>query len=178
MRIASGSGASRPAGTSPALVALVDDPELEGADGVTGPSSAVSAAVLFYPVTDVETLPPFHDAFPPEWIEELERAGGGAPVGADRRAARGFAVPARRRAASCHPCTMSRRRRRRSCSCTARPTASCRSGRASSCTAPSPTPDVEVELVRVPGADHVFLGTDPLPQLARAVEFLRARLSA
>jgi acetyl esterase/lipase len=70
-----------------ALVALVDDPELEGGDGVTGPSSAVSAAVLFYPVTDVD-------------------------------------------------------------------------------------------LVRVPGADHVFLGTDPLPQLARAVEFLRARLSA
>ena len=37
---------------------------------------------------------------------------------------------------------------------------------------------VDVELVRVPGADHVFLGADPVPQLDRAVEFLRARLTA
>ena len=33
-----------------------------------------------------------------------------------------------------------------------------------------------VEFVRVPGADHVFVGTDPTPQFARAVEFLKAHL--
>ena len=40
-----------------ALVGLIDDPAFEGADGVVGPSSAVSAVVDFYGVSDVDTLP-------------------------------------------------------------------------------------------------------------------------
>jgi dipeptidyl aminopeptidase/acylaminoacyl peptidase len=34
----------------------------------------------------------------------------------------------------------------------------------------------EVTLVTVPGADHVFAGTDPRPQAERAVRFLREQL--
>jgi dipeptidyl aminopeptidase/acylaminoacyl peptidase len=34
----------------------------------------------------------------------------------------------------------------------------------------------EAELIAVPGADHVFLGTDPLAQIARGTAFLRERL--
>ena len=37
---------------------------------------------------------------------------------------------------------------------------------------------VDAELVRVPGADHVFLGADPVPLLEQAVAFLHARLTA
>jgi dipeptidyl aminopeptidase/acylaminoacyl peptidase len=37
---------------------------------------------------------------------------------------------------------------------------------------------VESELVRVPGADHVFLGTDPVPQIERGVAYLVGKLTA
>jgi len=37
---------------------------------------------------------------------------------------------------------------------------------------------VEAELVAVPGADHVFVGTDPVPQIQRGAAFLQARLVA
>ena len=36
----------------------------------------------------------------------------------------------------------------------------------------------EADLVRVAGADHVFLGTDPVPQLDRAVAYLHEKLTA
>lgn len=45
-----------------ALVALVNDPELEGNVGATDVPSHVSAAVCFYPITDAATMPPFSDA--------------------------------------------------------------------------------------------------------------------
>ena len=38
--------------------------------------------------------------------------------------------------------------------------------------------NVESELVRVPGADHVFLGTDPVPQLDRARRLPREKLTS
>jgi len=44
-----------------ALVALVNDPDLEGDIGATGVSSDVRAAVCFYPITNAATLPPTSD---------------------------------------------------------------------------------------------------------------------
>jgi acetyl esterase/lipase len=45
-----------------ALLALVNNPELEGDIGATGVPSHVSAAVCFYPITDAATMPSFSES--------------------------------------------------------------------------------------------------------------------
>lgn len=156
-----------------ALLALVTDPEFEGTDGITGPSSAVSAVVDFYGVSDVDALPPFRDSFPPAWIEELERAGKGAPAEPiDVLLERSTLEDARRAVSPVTHVTA------------AAPPFLLIHGEADGLV---PIGQSELlhdallaagassRLVRVPGADHVFLGTDPLPQIAAGVEFLKER---
>ena len=154
-----------------ALVALIDDPALEGAEGVTGPSSAVSAVVDFYGVSDVDRLPAFADSFPPEWREELERAGQGAPPEPIDVLLASTTLPDARRAVS--PVTHVT---------AAAPPFLLVHGEADGLVPINQSEllheallaaGVSSEFIRVPGADHVFLGTDPLPQIARGVDFLK-----
>lgn len=161
-----------------ALLALVDDPTLEGGEGVTGPSSSVSAIVDFYGVSDVDTLPAFGDNFPPSWREELKRQGKGAPEEPidvllanspyPRDEARRLVSPVNHVTAAAPPFLLIH-------------------GEADGLVpiqqsealfAALQNAGVESELVRVPGADHVFLGTDVTPQIERAIAFLRRQLTA
>lgn len=160
------------------LLALVSDPTLEGTDGVVGPSSAVAAAVSFYGVADVATMPPLLDSFPADWAEELKRAGGDLPPEPievllasspfSRDEAGRLVSPVHHVAAGAPPFLLIH-------------------GDADGLVPLAQSEQffsaltavgADVELVRVPGADHVFLGTDPLPQFARAIAFLRDRLTA
>jgi acetyl esterase/lipase len=161
-----------------ALLALVDDPAFEGREGVTGPSSAVSAVVDYYGVSDAETLPPFAANFPPTWLAELERQGKGAPpepldvllefAPYSREEGRRLLSPVSHVRPDAPPFLLIH-------------------GEADGLVpiqqsevlfAALRDAGVDAELVRVPGADHVFLGIDVTPQLERAIVFLRAHLGA
>ncbi len=153
-----------------ALIALVSDPELEGREGVVGPSSAVSAVVDFYGVSDVDSLPPFLDSFPPEWVDELERAGQGMPPEPIDVLLQNTTLPDARAAVS--PVTHVT---------AAAPAFLLVHGEADGLVPLSQSEKLHAaltsagassEFVRVQGADHVFLGTDPVPQITRGVEFL------
>jgi acetyl esterase/lipase len=161
-----------------ALLALVDDPELEGIDGVTGPSSAVSAVVDYYGVSDVETLPPFGANFPPAWLEELKRQGKGAPPEPidvllefspyTREEGRRLVSPVSHVRADAPPFLLIH----------GEADGLVPIGQSEALLAALEGAGVEAELVRVPGADHVFLGTDAAPQHERAIAFLRRHLDA
>ena len=161
-----------------ALLALIDDPELEGADGVVGPRSSVAAVVDFYGVADVDTMPSFLASAPPEWVEELQRAGGDAPAEPidvllarapfSREEARRLVSPITHVTADAPPFLW----------CTARTDGLVPIGQSEQLLAALQAAGVDAELVRVPGADHVFLGADPVPLLEQAVAFLHARLTA
>ncbi|BDV31899.1 alpha/beta hydrolase [Microbacterium terricola] len=161
-----------------ALLALVDDPALEGADGVTGESSAVDAAVVFYGVADVDSMPSFLDSMPAEWIENLQAQDTGAGVEPidvllaaspyEREEARRLVSPIHHVRADAPPFLLVH-------------------GEADGLVPVSQSEMLHAalqdaggaaELVTVAGADHVFLGTDPLPQIERAVDYLAAALDA
>ncbi|GAA1960216.1 hypothetical protein GCM10009776_23480 [Microbacterium deminutum] len=159
-----------------ALVALIDDPELEGADGVVGPASSVSVVVDFYGVADVDILPSFFDAMPQEWIEELRAKGDpGAAEPIDvllaasplpRDEARRLVSPVTHVTADAPPFLLIH----------GEDDALVPIGQSEQLLTALEAAGAEVELVRVPGADHVFLGTDPMPQIERAVAYLRDKL--
>lgn len=154
-----------------ALLALVTDPELEGREGIVGPSSAVSAVVDFYGVSDVNTLPPFLDSFPPAWVEELERAGQGMPpepidvlvANSPMPDARREVSPIAHVTAAAPPFLLIH----------GEADGLVPIGQSEQLHATLLAAGVSSRFIRVPGADHVFLGTDPLPQIAAGVEFLK-----
>jgi acetyl esterase/lipase len=160
-----------------ALVALIRDPALEGTDGATGQDSSVQAVVDFYGVADVDTMPDFMESFPPEWVEELMRAGGGLPPAPidvllqnspyPRDEARRLVSPVTHVTADAPPFLLIHGE-----ADTTVPIAQSEQLHAALQAA-----GAESEFVRVPGADHVFLGTDPLPQFDRAVRFLVRHLA-
>ncbi|MEN2739973.1 alpha/beta hydrolase [Microbacterium sp. X-17] len=156
-----------------ALLATVRAPELEGVEGVVGPSSAVSAAVSFYGVADVDTMPSFLETMPQEWIDELRRAGGDAPpepidvllaeTPFPRETARRLVSPVHHVDSNTPPFLLVH-------------------GVEDGLVPISQSEEfvtalhaagVEAELVRVPGADHTFVGVDPAPLILRAVDFLQ-----
>lgn len=161
-----------------ALVALIDDPAFEGTEGVIGESSAVSAVVDFYGVADADTMPDFSASMPQEWIDNLEAKRGGASAGpidvllADSPyppgEARRLVSPVHHVRADAPPFLLVH-------------------GEADGLVPLSQSEQLHAalqaagaqsELVGVPGADHVFLGTDPLPQIARGAAFLKSELTA
>lgn len=159
-----------------ALAALIDDPELEGDVGLTGPPSSVAAAVCFYPVTDVEALPPMSDALPPDVKAAILASGATLPPEPvdvllehspyPRDTARTLLSPITHVTAGAPPFLLIHGE-----ADTLVPVdQSIRLAKALT------DVGVDVTLVTVPGADHVFAGTDPRPQADRAVEFLRAQL--
>lgn len=156
-----------------ALLATVHAPELEGVEGVVGPSSAVSAAVSFYGVADVDTMPSFLDTMPQEWIAELRRAGGDAPPEPidvllatspyPRDTARRLVSPVHHVDSKTPPFLLVH-------------------GEEDGLVPISQSEEfvtaleqagVEAELVRVPGADHTFAGAEPEPLILRAIDFLK-----
>jgi acetyl esterase/lipase len=161
-----------------ALVALVDDPDLEGSVGLTGPSSRIAAAVCFYPVTDVDGLPPMSDSLPPGVKEAILAAGGDLPPEPvdiltehspyPREHARRLLSPIHHVAADAPPFLLIHGEADKLVPMdqSERLAAALREAGA------------DVTLVTVPGADHVFAGTDPRPQADAAIAFLADRLSA
>jgi acetyl esterase/lipase len=160
-----------------ALLALTGDtPEYEGEDGVTGPASSVKAVVDFYGVSNLATMPSLMESFPPEWIEELERSAGGLPPDPMAILLGGSPFPEDERQAAASPITHVS---------SAAPPFLLVHGEADTVVPFGQSVElqdalvaagVSVELVPVPGADHVFLGADPVPLLARAVTFFSERL--
>jgi len=159
-----------------ALLALVDDPALEGTDGVTGESSQLAAGVIFYGVADVDTMPKLADSMPAEWVANLEAQDTGAgaePIeillaGApwpDAEARRQVS-PARHARADAPPLLLVH----------GEADGLVPYAQSVQLAAALREAGAEVELVPVPGADHVFLGTDPVPQLDRGVAYLAERL--
>ncbi len=160
-----------------ALVALVTDPALEGDVGLVGPSSRVDAAVCFYPVTDVESLPPMSAALPAKVREAILASG--APLPPEpvdvllefspypRAEARRLLSPVSHVSADAPPFLLVHGE--------ADGLVPVEQSRALA----SALEDagVDITLVTVPGADHVFAGTDPRPQAERAVDFLRRHWS-
>lgn len=161
-----------------ALLALIDDPAFEGTEGVLGESSGVQAVVDFYGVSDVATLPSFFRSMPKEWIENLKAKGDpGAEEPIDVLLAGSPYPPedGRRLVSPVHHVTAD-----------APPFLLVHGeldglvpiGQSEQLAAALEEAGAEVEMVRVSNADHVFLGTDPVPQLELAAAFLRARLTA
>ena len=158
------------------LLALVTDPALHGTDGVTGEAVTIRAAVSYYGVADVDTMPGFLENMPQEWVDELIRASGGLPpepldvlLGDSpypRAEANRLASPVHHVRADAPPFLLIH-----GDADTAVPFEQSVALQAALAAA-----GADAELVRVEGADHVFLGTDPQPQFARAVEFLKAQL--
>jgi len=158
-----------------ALVALIDDPEWEGTVGLTGPSSRVSAAVCFYPVTDAETLPPMIDRLPPEVKKAMLDSGAPQPPEPldvliehslyPRAEARRLLSPVNHVTKDAPPFLLVHG----DADLLVPVDQSQRFERALA------DAGVDVTLVTVPGADHVFAGTDPRPQAELAVAFLRER---
>lgn len=155
-----------------ALLALANAPELEGSEGITDHSSAVDAAVVFYGVADVDTLPSFLESMPPEWADDLREKGdaeaaepidvllAGSPF--PRQEARRLVSPVHHVRADAPPCLLVH-------------------GDSDALVPFSQSEQLrdalravgaQVELVTVPGADHVFLGADPMPQIRRGAAFL------
>jgi acetyl esterase/lipase len=158
------------------LLALVTDPELHGTDGVAGDPVPIRAAVSYYGVSNVDAMPSFLESAPKEWVDELIRAAGGKsaePLDVlledspyPRAEANRLASPVHHVRADAPPFLLIH-----GDADTVVPIAQGEMFHDALVAV-----GAEVEFVRVPGADHVFVGTDPTPQFARAVEFLKAHL--
>ncbi|GAA0994128.1 alpha/beta hydrolase [Subtercola frigoramans] len=159
-----------------ALVALVDDPILEGSVGVAEGSSRVSAAVCFYPVTDVESLPPMISALPEHVRQMLTTSGVPLPPEPvdvliehspySPEEARRILSPVSHVGAGAPPFLLIHGDADRLVPV----------GQSIRLNDLLAAAGADVTLVTVPGADHVFAGTDPRPQAETAVTFLAARL--
>lgn len=159
-----------------ALLALVSDAELRGDRGERVPVPAIRAAVSFYGVADVTTMPALRETMPREWFDDIAVALGGRweePLDILLAESPMSRVDADRLSS---PVTHVRRNA---------PPFLLVHGEddllvsieqseqlASALTATGAT----VELVRVAGADHGFVGVDPLPLIDHAVAFLRSHL--
>ena len=160
-----------------ALVGLINDPAFEGIEGVTGESSAVSAVVDFYGVSDADTMPAFRDSMPQEWIDNLESKGEGVPAEpidiliADSpysaEEARRLVSPVNHARADAPPFLLVHGEQ----------DGLVPFSQSVQLHAALQAAGAESELVGVPGGDHVFLGADPMPPIARAVAYFADKLA-
>lgn len=161
-----------------ALTGLIIDPDLEGRVGLTGPASDVTAVVCFYPVTDVDALPPMSDQLPPEVRDALLAETGSLPpepvdVLLEHSAyppaeARRLLSPVSHVRGDAPPFLLVHGDADRLVPI----------DQSVRFAAALEAAGAVVEFDTVSGADHVFAGVDPLPQIARAIEFLRGHLRA
>jgi acetyl esterase/lipase len=160
-----------------ALVGLVSDPELEGEDGVLGTSSAVSAVVDFYGIANTSTMPDFLSSADPSWVAELQRVSRGrrpeplevlvhdSPY--EREEALRLLSPIQHVSAAAPPFLLVHGELDSAVPIT----------QSEELAAVLREAGVDTEFIRVAGAEHVFIGTDPAPQLTRAVAFLVEKLA-
>lgn len=158
------------------LLALITDPELQGTSGAPVPPPTLRAAVTFYGIADVDAMPSMFATMPPEWVAELTAAAGGAPAEPldvllnggpwPRAEANRLASPIHHVHADAPPILLVHGENDGLV-----PFAQSVAFEKALREAGAP-----VELIAVPGADHVFLGTDPLPPIAVAVAFLVTHL--
>ncbi|MCA0218459.1 MAG: alpha/beta hydrolase [Actinobacteria bacterium] len=158
------------------LLALVTDPQLQGTEGAPVATPRIRAAVSFYGIADVDRMPSMFATMPPEWVEELTRAAGGKPAEPldvflndspwPRAQANRLASPIHHVHPDAPPFLLIH-------------------GEADGLVPFEQSvmlegalrqAGVSVELIAVPGADHVFLGADPLVPIAKAVAFLGSHL--
>jgi acetyl esterase/lipase len=157
-----------------ALLGLVyDDPALEGDNGFTDASSAVAAVIDFYGVSDVETMPKFGEAFPPEYRAMLPDVGpdapdplktllGGSPLVEER--GRRVASPVHYAHADAPPFLLVH----------GDADFIVPAAQSQQLAAALDAHGAANELVLLPGINHVFWGGHPLPEINRGVEFLRS----
>lgn len=152
-----------------AMVALTgDEPALEGAVGLQGPSSAVQAAAILYGVADFAALLASHALLPGQIPDEPEsRFLGATPEQAPGRFL--DASPVSHATSSAPPVLLV------SGDCDATVPLD-QSERLRDALLAAGAHDVVLEVV--PGADHCFVGVDPVPPLTTAVDFLATRLHA
>lgn len=159
-----------------ALLGLVSgDDELEGAVGVVGESSEVTAVVDFYGISDVARVPRFGETFPPEVRAMLAQP---SPMAADIMATLLHDSPLAgdRRARAASPVSHAR--------VDAPPFLLVHGD--SDLVVPLEHSVIlaerlravgsSVELVVVPAANHVFWGSDPGAEFARAIAFLQSHM--
>jgi acetyl esterase/lipase len=156
------------------LVGLVQgDPALEGREGVTAGSSEVDVVVDFYGAADLSTLASLVDNVPPHIRAAIVAAGRQVRDSSEVLLA-GSPLPDARSAAS--PVTHVRADAPPFLIVHGESDFLVPVDQSESLQCALQEAGAMVEFVRVPGAGHVFGGTDPRPQIDRAVAFLRERL--
>lgn len=160
-----------------ALMGLVDDPALEGSDGVTGPRSDVSPIVDFYGISDIDTMPSFLDSLPPEVVKTLT-ANGAEPDSPTSIILANSPLPAEDARRLLSPVHHVRSTPPPFLLVHGEDDGMVPISQSEQLLAALVAAGGDAELVRVPGAGHVFEGADPVAPIHRAVEFLRARLRA
>jgi acetyl esterase/lipase len=157
------------------LLALVADPELIGTDGVGEGDTSIQAVVDYYGVSDVRTMPSFFDAFPPHILAQLQASGELADAPFDvlfsrspypREEAERLGSPVAHVTAGAPPFLLIH----------GEEDGAVPIAQSEQLHAALQAAGASSEFVRVPGADHVFLGTDPAPQFEKAIAFLTERL--
>ena len=162
-----------------ALVGLTpDDPRFEGADGVVGPSSAVTAVVDFYGVANLETMPSLMESFPPQWVEELKKAAGGLPPDPIEIFLATSPYPDSEKKALASPVSHVTSDAPPFLIIHGEQDTVVPYGQSTELAKSLTAVGVPVELVPVPNADHVFVGADPAPLLARGVAFMLRQLGS
>jgi acetyl esterase/lipase len=156
-----------------ALLALVTDPELLGTDGVPAALPAVRAVVDFYGVADVDTMDDPSEAFGPEFVAELQAVATGPawqPIDVllegspwPNAEGRRLVSPVHHVRADAPPFLLIHGDDDRVVPIE----------QSEQLQAALQGVGATAEFVRVPGADHVFVGTDPHPQFAAGVAFLQ-----
>lgn len=159
-----------------ALLALVSDAELRGDRGEPVPVPAIRAAVSFYGVADVTTMPSLRETMPPDWVEGIAVALGGrweepldillgdSPI--PRADADRLSSPVTHVSGDAPPFLLVHGEADLLVSI----------DQSEQLTAALSAAGARVELVRVAGADHGFVGVDPLPLFDQAIAFLRSQL--
>lgn len=158
------------------LLALVTDPNLQGDRGAPVAPPAIRAAVSFYGVSDVSTMPSMFATMPQEWIDELTAASAGRPAEPLDVFLNGGPLPRAEADRLSSPVSHAH---------TDAPPFLLIHGDADGLVPITQSEQLAAALTavgatanlkRVPGADHVFLGVDPVPQIDEALSFLSSQL--
>lgn len=145
------------------------DPAIDGIGGLVGPSSAVQAVVGWYPVTDTRLFGEPHEPWsvdapdPSTWPAGV-LAQGAEPTARDREF---WTSPMAHVNADAAPMLLFHG-----------DADGLSPAHSSTLAAALNAVGVEAEFVSVPGADHVFVGGDPAPVVARTAAFFSERLGA
>lgn len=158
-----------------ALCALATDPALEGAVGVKGDDSSVSAAVCFYPITDLDQMP-LNEGLPEKLREIALRDFGEVPPAPVDVLLEGSVYSNEQGRRSASPITHVSAQAPPFLFIHGEEDLAVPALQSEVLSAALRAEGVSSDIVIVPGAGHVFDNADPLPQLVRAVAFFSEHL--